>query len=216
MVKAETPEEYQARMVIAGKEWQSRLDQQPGLFEALSHDAMIFATHRGEGRGLGTRAARWRYALKTLWRSEAFLGLALYRIRTTLRNSGVPIVPQFLNFVCAGFFGIRIGDPVVLKAGVYIPHGQIVIDGIVLIGSGCTICPWTTIGLQKGRLIGPKLEPEVFVGTGAKVLGDIVIGDGARIGANAVVVTDVPAGATAVGVPAKVTPHRDTIDPPDA
>lgn len=204
MVKAETPEEYQARMEIAGKEWQSRLDQQPGLFEALSRDAMVFATHRGEARSLDTRAARWRYALKMLWRSEAYLGLALYRIRAALRDSGVPIIPQLLNFFCSAVFGIHIGDPVVLKAGIYIPHGEIVLDGIVLVGSGCTLCPWTTLGLQQGNVLGPKLEDNVFVGTGAKILGDVTVGAGARIGANAVVVTDVPAGSTAAGVPAKI------------
>ena len=48
------------------------------------------------------------------------------------------------------------------------------------------------------------LEENVFVGTGAKILGPVTIGANARIGANAVVLTDVPAGATAVGAPARV------------
>ena len=48
------------------------------------------------------------------------------------------------------------------------------------------------------------IEGNVFIGTGAKVLGDIHIGASANLGAGAVVVTDIPANTSAAGVPAKV------------
>jgi serine O-acetyltransferase len=101
---------------------------------------------------------------------------------------------------------VSIGDPVLVAAGVYLPHGQVVIDGMVEIGPETTISPWVTIGLLTGGYKGPDIGRDVRIGTGAKVLGPVVIGDGARIGANAVVLADVPAGATAVGVPARVVP----------
>ena len=95
------------------------------------------------------------------------------------------------------------GDPVLMAPGVYIVHGQTVIDGLTEIGPGCVIAPFTTIGLRSGHWVGPTLEADVEVGTGAKVLGEVRVGAGARIGANAVVVDDVPPGATVVGAPAR-------------
>ena len=49
----------------------------------------------------------------------------------------------------------------------------------------------------------PIIGDDVFIGTGASILGRVRVGDGARIAANSLVVNDVPAGAFAVGVPAK-------------
>lgn len=50
----------------------------------------------------------------------------------------------------------------------------------------------------------PELGNDVFVGTGAVVVGPVKIGDGARIAPNSLVLSDVPAGATAIGVPARI------------
>jgi serine O-acetyltransferase len=98
---------------------------------------------------------------------------------------------------------VSIGDHVVVQPGIYLIHGQVVLDGLVEIGSGVTIAPWVTIGLRAGEVHGPTIEHGAQIGTGAKVIGPVRIGADARIGANAVVTDDVPAGATAVGAPAK-------------
>ncbi len=73
------------------------------------------------------------------------------------------------------------------------------------------ISPWTTSG-RRGTVQGPTLEPNVRIGTGAKVLGPVRIGTGAQIGANAVVVNDVPTEATVVGVPARVVAESTGAD----
>ncbi|MCC5951655.1 MAG: hypothetical protein JJU45_06115 [Acidimicrobiia bacterium] len=99
---------------------------------------------------------------------------------------------------------VCIGDPVVVQPGFYLAHGQVVIDGLVEVGSGTAIFPWVTIGLRAGDFTGPTIGPNVKIGTGAKVIGPVTIGPGAEVGANAVVVHDVPAHATAVGIPAAV------------
>ena len=89
------------------------------------------------------------------------------------------------------------------NAGVYIVHGQVVIDGPAEIHSGVTIAPWVTIGLRAGDYRGAVIERNVSIGTGAKVIGGVTVGEGATIGANAVVVDDVPPGVTVVGAPAR-------------
>ena len=91
----------------------------------------------------------------------------------------------------------------IIHPGIYIPHGQIVIDGMTEIGSGAVFSPWVTIGLRAGVFKGPTLGQNVHIGTGAKIIGPISIGDGVVIGANAVVVKDMPAYVTTVGIPAR-------------
>jgi serine O-acetyltransferase len=107
--------------------------------------------------------------------------------------------------LCAGY----IGDHAEIGPGLYLAHGNVVIDGIVTIGRNCQINPWVSIGLSNSVRLGfssrgPTISDNVSIGTGAKLLGPITVGSNARIGANAVVIADVPNGATAVGVPARV------------
>ena len=47
-------------------------------------------------------------------------------------------------------------------------------------------------------------EDNVYVGSGAKVIGKVIISSGAVIGANAVVTISIPANSLAVGVPAVI------------
>jgi serine O-acetyltransferase len=181
----------------------------PPLLRALARDAAVFAYHRGDVEPFRTKFGRIRYAILLPFHASEYLGLALYRLRMRLHNLHVPVVPSLLNYTCAIVWGMRIGNPVVIEEGVYIPHGQIVVDGLTYISTGCVLCPWITIGLVQGDFRSPYLEEGVFVGTGARVLGAIRIGYGTRIGANAVVLSDVPAWSTAVGVPARYMPNPD-------
>jgi serine O-acetyltransferase len=166
----------------------------------------MFRYHRGEAvPARHNKPHKWRDALRLVFVSDDFAALVLYRLRTALMARGVPVLPRLLHFLSLSLFRVRIGDYVAVGEGAYIPHGNVVIDGITIIGRRCVLAPWTTIGVVQGSPIGPTLDDAVFVGTGAKVLGQIAIGANARIGANSVVVSDIPAGATAIGVPAKVT-----------
>jgi serine O-acetyltransferase len=133
----------------------------------------------------------------------------LLRLRDFFLRRGVPALPYVCEMLSTAGWGVSIGRHVKIGPGLVLPHGQVVIDGIVHIGRDCGINPWVTIGLAGSRRYGfdahgPLIGDRVFIGTGAKLLGPITIGDGARIGANAVVLDDVPAGATVVGMPARV------------
>lgn len=50
----------------------------------------------------------------------------------------------------------------------------------------------------------PVVGNNVFIGTGAVVVGDIKIGNNVIIGANSVVTIDVPDNCYAIGIPANV------------
>lgn len=181
----------------------------PRLREAIPADAEITARHRGERDRFRSRLDMAAQVLRLMWVSDAFCAQVLYRVKARLQARGVPALPRLVHRLAIAVGQVSIGDPVVVQPGVYILHGQVVIDGITEIGSGCVVGPFVTIGLRAGDLRGPIVEPDVAIGTGAKLLGPIRVGAEARIGANAVVVEDVPPGATAAGVPARSSLEGD-------
>ncbi len=175
----------------------------PGVRDAVLADARITARHRGERAVFSSSGDAMRQVLRLMWVSDAFLALVLYRAKARLQARGVPVVPRLLHRAAMMIAQVSIGDPVLVRPGVYVIHGQVVLDGIVEIGTGTVIGPWVTIGLRAGNVQGPRVGANVSIGTGAKLIGPIQIGDGAKIGANAVVVSDVAPGATVVGAPAR-------------
>lgn len=175
----------------------------PGLRKALLADTEVTAMHRGERHQFRSRTDACLQGLRLVWVSDAFLAQALYRLKARLQASQVPLLPRLAHRLAMAIAQVSIGDPVILHPGVYIVHGQVVMDGIVEVHSGAVIAPWVTLGLRGGDVVGPIIEQGVSIGTGAKVIGRVRVGAGAQVGANAVVLTDVEPGATVVGVPAR-------------
>ncbi len=184
--------------------WKRLHARQPGFRIAVTEDVRITSLHRGEGfeeSGGGLRTA-FR-ALRLCWVSDAFFAQVCYRLRMRLLARGIPVLPRLLHKISMSSAQVSIGDPVLLHPGIYIIHGQVVLDGLTEVGSGSVIGPWVTLGLKQGVLQGPTVKENVFVGTGAKLIGPVTVGAGAKVGANAVVARDVPEGATVAGVPAR-------------
>jgi serine O-acetyltransferase len=182
------------------------------MFEELTQDYPVHArlTFLPEPRGnwrqrWTTRLDRLRVVLLVM----NWLPVLLYRLRVWCRCHYVPVLPYVCDLLARAGWNVYIGDHSKIGPGLYLAHGNVVIDGIVTIGRNCQINPWVTIGLSNSVSLGfsprgPTIGDNVSIGTGAKLLGPITVGSNARIGANAVVIADVPDGATAVGVPARV------------
>ena len=175
----------------------------PRFWAAVVADARVNAAYRGERSEFRSRGDTLIQVLRLLLLSDAFIGQVLYRAKAAMQARGVPVLPRLAHRLAMVTSQTAIGDPVVVEAGVYIVHGQVVIDGITEIGAGAVIAPFTTIGLKSGVLQGPVLGPNVNVGTGAKILGAVSLGESSVIGANAVVVDDVAAGEVVAGAPAR-------------
>ncbi len=174
----------------------------PRFVEAVREDARIALGYRSEQQSFGSPLEQVIQVIRLAWVSDVFAALMLYRAKARLQAIGIPVLPRIAHRLAIAIAQVSIGDPVVVRPGVYIPHGHVVVDGITEIGSGVVLAPFVTVGLVAGNFSGPVIGENVQIGTGAKVLGPVTIGAGAEIGANAVVVKDVAPGATAVGVPA--------------
>jgi serine O-acetyltransferase len=183
--------------------WRELRARHPRFAEALAADARVTALYRGERHEFRSRLDLALQVVRLAWVADAFLAQAAYRAKARLQALGVPVLPRLAHKLAMASAQVSIGDPVVVHAGVYLLHGQVVADGLVEIHAGVTIAPFVTIGLRAGDVRGATIERDVSIGTGAKLLGPVRIGAGARIGANAVVVDDVSAGATVVGAPAR-------------
>ena len=206
--------EAELRAAIA----QEGVSQQPAFLAAVRADAAVYDGAMLRLVSVRSGIGLLRQELRLAWERDAFCSQLLYRLRVRLFVRGVPILPTILDRLCMIMSQIEIGSDVVLEPGVYIPHGKVVMDGIVRVGSGTMITPWVTLGLTS-TIEGPTIGRDCMIGTGAKILGPVRIGDGARIAANAVVVSDVPAHTTVAGAPAKVVRDRRSeggVDPGDS
>jgi serine O-acetyltransferase len=175
----------------------------PHFVHAVIADAKVTAAYRAERSQFSSRVDALVQVLRLMYVSDAFFAQACYRAKARMQALRIPLLPRLAHRLAMMISQVCIGDPVVVGPGIYLAHGQVVIDGFVEIESGVVIFPWVTIGLRAGDFHGPTIGRGVHIGTGAKVIGPVSVGPNARIGANAVVVDDVPANATVVGVPAK-------------
>jgi serine O-acetyltransferase len=176
----------------------------PAFLDAVLEDARVTAAYRTERHQFNGRKDAIGQAVRLSLVSDAFLAQVLYRAKASLQAAGVPVLPRVAHRLAMTIAQVCIGDPVSIGPGLYLPHGQVVIDGVVEVGDHVTVRPWVTIGLKDGEFKGAVIGPHVRIGTGAKIIGPIHIGEGAHIGANAVVLHDVPAHRVAVGMPARV------------
>lgn len=102
----------------------------------------------------------------------------------------------------------------VFGPGLSIAHrGTIVVNGNAKIGKNCRIQECTTIGATNGSTKAPILGDNVFIGSGARIIGEVEIADDIAIGANALVCKSfLESGITIAGVPAKKISNKNSHD----
>jgi len=136
----------------------------------------------------------------------------LYRIARKLYLLNIPILPRLVYRMIYFINNSHIHYETEIGEGTKTAYGgiSVVIHKRSKIRSNCVIESCVTIGGKSEKKGVPRIGNNVFIGTGAKILGDIEVGDNSIIGANAVVIKDVPKNSIAAGVPAKVI--RENID----
>jgi serine O-acetyltransferase len=105
--------------------------------------------------------------------------------------------------------GLHMHCTVLVGDDLHLIHAEssISIHPDVVLGDRVGIMHSVTIGLSPDQAGAPILGNDVFVGTGAVILGPVIVGDGARIAANSLVLQDVPPNCLAIGVPARMVPR---------
>jgi serine O-acetyltransferase len=176
----------------------------PPFVEAVVADARLAARFRDDPHVGDGALAMVREVLRLCLVTDAFFAQTCYRAKAAAQAKGIPFLPRVLHRFAMRSAQVCIGDPVVVEAGVYIPHGQVVLDALTRVRTGTTLSPFVTLGRVASRPGGPDVGPLATIGTGAKVLGPVKVGARAQVGANSVVLDDVPPDATAVGAPARV------------
>ena len=136
-----------------------------------------------------------------------FNPVTYYRLARWFYLRGIPLLPRIIEKLNVLVFHCYIPYKAEIGEGFEVGYWGvgIVIHPRVIMGRNVFVSNGVTIGGRNELPNVPRIEDNVFIATGAKVLGDITIGQGAVIGANAVVIRSVPPRCIAVGVPARIS-----------
>jgi serine O-acetyltransferase len=148
--------------------------------------------------------------------SDGTLSMVLYRSMACANQYALlkplaMVLSKFNSLLCGAVIGTgaKFGERFVI-----LHSCGIVINSRVKGGNDIMLESGVVIGEEKR--VCPILGDNIFVGSGAKIIGAVTIGNNVTIGANAVVVKDIPSNVTAGGVPAKIlrfkTPPEDQLN----
>ncbi len=118
----------------------------------------------------------------------------------------IPFLPFLIKFIIFIIYNCNIPYECILGKGTRFAYSGI---GVVLhkrtrMGKNCMIGTQVTVGGKSGHFEVPVIGDNVYLATGAKILGPIKIGNNVIVGANAVVIKDVPDNCVVAGIPAKI------------
>ena len=146
---------------------------------------------------------------------RAVIGLTVYRIGVWAGTQPgyirVPVTKLYglIDKLVRPITGLHMHRTVLVGDDLHFVHAQapISIHPEVVIGDRVGIMHNVTIGATVEVDGVPIIGNDVFIGTGAVIIGPVVVGDGARIAANSLIITDIPPNSTAIGVPARALPR---------
>lgn len=120
----------------------------------------------------------------------------------------IPFFPRLMSQINRFLTGLEIHPGATVGKGIFVDHGAgVVIGETAVIGNNCVLFHNVTLG-GTGKHHGkrhPTVGNDVFIGTGAILLGPIHVGNNVKIGANSfVVMRDIPSDCTVAGTPAKI------------
>lgn len=153
-------------------------------------------------------------------------GDEIWKFQLCLRKleyyTNLSAIKQYFCILAKLYFGlkyhrysIKLGFSIPLNVfdkGFSIAHyGTIVVSKNACVGENCRIHEGVTIGSTNGSTKAAKIGNNVFIASGAKIIGDISIADDVSIAANAVLTKSIDEkGTTWGGVPAKKISNNDS------
>lgn len=154
------------------------------------------------------------------WFYPGFRYTFLFRKASQTKESTIPGIFYRLLLRRYRFkYGFEINSHAQIGEGFYLTsHCSPVVIGPIKIGKNCNVGHSVTIGRSRAgkRIGGPTLEDQVWIGTGAVIVGRINIGTNVLIAPNAFVNFDVPDNSLVIGNPGKIvskeSPTKDYIN----
>jgi serine O-acetyltransferase len=139
-----------------------------------------------------------------------FNAVHFYRLGRQLFLWRIPLLPKRIELIIFLLYNSKIPTSCEIGGGSFFSYGGI---GVVLharckIGENVDIGTNVTVGGKSGNYDVPIIGNNVYIATGAKILGPIKVGNNVTIGANAVVINDVPDNAIMAGVPARLIKYK--------
>lgn len=153
----------------------------------------------------GPPCSYWRAFL-----SDGTLANGLYRLQLSFTRMHLAPLALAAHLLNKWINGCVIGVHASFDGGFVLIHPVgVIINSAVHGGKNVWLESSVVIGDNRGK--SPTLGDNIFVGSGAKIIGNVSIGSGARVGANAVVLHDVAPNQTVGGIPAKPLIMRDSV-----
>jgi serine O-acetyltransferase len=170
----------------------------------LAQDALAL-NHKGRKKPKIFGDEIWKFQI-TLRKTEYYSN----RYKSSKRY----IFSYFWNKAKLHKMSLKLGFSIPLNVfgpGLAIVHyGTIVVSPAAKIGKNCRLHEGVNIGATNGSSRAPIIGDNVFIGSGAKIIGDITVANDVAIGANAVVVRSITEPGTYGGVPAKKISDNDS------
>jgi serine O-acetyltransferase len=136
--------------------------------------------------------------------------IKFYRIGRWFLIQKIPLLPKIIELIIFLIYNSKIPTAAKIGNGSSFAYGGIgcVIHDRTIIGNNVIIGTNVTIGGKSKKFEVPRIGHNVYIATGAKILGPIIIGDNVTIGANSVVIDDVPNNAVVAGIPSKILKYK--------
>lgn len=167
--------------------------------------------------------ANWRNSIRPqIFGDDKWKFILNLRKREYYKGMNLPLIKKLFLYPMIAInkllyikYSVRCGYTIpeeVCGKGLGLPHrGNIVINTTARLGENCRIHEGVTIGSTSGSRQAATIGNNVFIGSGAKIIGDITIADDVAIGANAVFVKSIlEPGTTWAGNPAKKISDHDS------
>jgi serine O-acetyltransferase len=146
-------------------------------------------------------ASSFKLFLKLLFKNP-FFRFQVYLRLTQSSNFLIACIFKFLKAGLGRKVNVQLSPKVSIGYGLYIPHGNIVVNARTSIGNNCSLLQFVSIGAINNS-VAACIGDNVYIGPNTNLVGAITIGNNAVIGAGSVVVKDVDENMVMVGCPAK-------------
>lgn len=129
-----------------------------------------------------------------------------YRIARWFLKHKIPFIPSLMQLIVFVIYGSRVPYKCHIGAGsFFVAKGMgVQLHDNTVIGSNCSIGFGSKMLGKSPYINVPKIGNNVFISSGAVIVGPVVVEDDVIIAPNAVVTKSVPKGSIVGGIPAKI------------